>query len=238
MSPQAQKLYHILLTVNASLSARQLGVRLHVVTNSVYRLTDELIQIGLINRTGQRPYLFSAKPANQGLSLFLLTQHDWFSKQFPKSMSNKIAKNKIPPSQQISLSFVQSRDELMDLSVGEVDRANKSVDLLRSGGEIPADLMLSMIQAKERGVIIRMLIQDYSSENADQVVNWKKNGILVRKTTLRHIRLMLYDSIVVYFMSYRHTVSEKDLGMKIDYPPFATILSQLFNDWWQVAEII
>lgn len=72
MSPQAQKLYHILLTVNASLSTRQLGVRLHVVTNSVYRLTDELIQIGLINRTGQRPYLFSAKPANQGLSLFCL----------------------------------------------------------------------------------------------------------------------------------------------------------------------
>lgn len=238
MSPQAQALYQILLTATIPLSARQLGARLHIVSNTVYRLIEELIQIGLIVKTGRRPYLFSAKPVDDGLSLFLLSQHDWFTKQFALLTKNKEDNGRIPPSQEVSLSFIQSRDELMNLSIGEVDRANKSVDLLRSGGEIPADLILSMIQAKERGVITRMLIQDYSSENVDQVINWKKNGILVRKTSLRHIRLMLYDSIVVYFMSYRHSDSEKDMGMKINYPPFATILSQLFNQWWKAAEII
>ena len=83
-----------------------------------------------------------------------------------------------------------------------------------------------------------MLIQDYSSENAEQVLNWQKNGIIVRKTPLRHLRLMIYDNSTVYFMSYKHSDSEKDLGMKIKYPPLAVIFSQLFEEWWQKAEII
>jgi hypothetical protein len=38
------------------------------------------------------------------------------------------------------------------------------------------------------------------------------------------------------YESYRNEDSVKDLGMKITYPPFATILSQLFNEWWEKGE--
>jgi sugar-specific transcriptional regulator TrmB len=182
--------------------------------------------------------VFSALPIDQGLSLFLLHQHDWFSRQFSQRNKTKLSKgtNIIPESKQIALSFIQSRDELMNLSSGEIDHAKHSIDLLRSGGEIPASVMLSLVEAKKRNVTTRMLIQDYSAANASQVDNWKQNGILVKKTTLRHVRLMLYDSSVVYFMSYRNEDSVKDLGMKITYPPFATILSQLFHEWWEKGE--
>lgn len=49
---------------------------------------------------------------------------------------------------------------------------------------------------------------------------------------------MLYDSGIVYFMLYKNADSKIDLGMKTDYPPFAVILSQLFERWWEKAEII
>lgn len=231
MSPKAQRLYQLLLDSKKPLSAKQLAIRLRIFPNAVYRLAEPLINMGLIMKTDKYPYQFSAKPFDEGLSLFLLHQNDWFFEQFPHL-------GEIPQSQQIKLSFIQSRDELMNLSVGEIDRANKSVDLLRSGQEVPADVMLSMVKAKQRNVLSRMLIQDYSVKNANTVAYWKKNGILVRKTSLRHVRLMLYDSKVVYFMSYRYSNSEKDLGMKIDYPPFAAILSRLFNQWWQTAQRI
>ena len=226
MSPQVQKLYQILLSSIQPLSVKEIASKLAIPASLIYRLTEPLLKLGLISKTTTYPYKFAAKPIDEGLSLFLLSQTDWFTQKFS------------PKSQQISFSFIQSRDQLMDQSAQEISQANKSIDLLRSGGELSAEVMLAIIEAKKRGVETRMLIQDYSKENTEQVLHWQKNGILVRKTKLRHIRLMLYDASTLYFMSYRHENSKKDMGMRINYPPFAAILSQLFENWWQKADII
>lgn len=232
LSPQSQVLYQILLKSKKSLTARELALRLNIFPSTLYRLTEPLMAMGLITKTANYPYKYTAKPVGEGLSLFLLNQNDWFSHKFSKFDDKK----KETPQSQIKLSFVQSRDELMRLSIVEVNKATKSINLLRSGHEIPAELMLAIVEARRRNVVTRMLIQDYSSDNAEQVANWRKNGILVKKTELRHVRLMIYDSSVVYFMSYKHVDSGKDMGMKIDYPPFAVILSKLFEEWWKNAE--
>lgn len=240
VSPKSQQLYQMLLSSKSPLSAIQLATKLQVFPNTIYRFAEPLINMGLVVKTKDYPNKFEAKSIDEGLSLFLLNQNDWFFRQFssPNHIKEINNSNNISESKQIKISFIKSRDELMNISVGEIDNSNKSVDLLRSGRETPADVMLAMVKAKQRNVVVRMLIQDYSQENVETVSNWKKNGILVRKTSLRHVRLMLYDSTVVYFMSYTNTDSEKDLGMKITYPPFATILSKLFNEWWRTAEKI
>lgn len=240
MSPQSQDLYRTLLSSREPLNAKTLAEKLRIFPNSVYRLIDPLMDMGLITRTKKYPYKFIARPLNEGLSLFLLNQNDWFSKEFShsKKKGQAEAKREISEFQQVSISFIQSRNELMNLSAVEIGKARKSIDLLRSGGEIPADVMLATIEAKQRGVPTRMLIQDYSEANIQQVANWIRNGIEVRKTELKHIRLMIYDNRTIYFMSYRHDDSTKDMGMKIEYAPFAAILSQLFESWWSKADII
>lgn len=236
LSPQSQSVYKILLNSKQPLSAKELASCLHIFPATVYRLIQPLVNLGLITQGNKYPYHFEAKPLEEGLSLFLLNQTDWFTKQF--SNKNKEKNGHTSNSDDVEFSFVQSRDELMKESAKEINKAIKSVDLLRSGHEIPADVMLATIEAKKRGVVTRMLIQDYNKDNANQIDVWKKNGILVRKTSLMHIRLMIYDSETVYFMSYKHTDSQKDMGMKIVYPPFAAILYQLFQGWWQKAEKI
>jgi|WetSurMetagenome_2_1015567.scaffolds.fasta_scaffold06078_3 sugar-specific transcriptional regulator TrmB len=233
-SPQSQDIYKILLRSDRPLSARILANQMRIPPSLAYRLTKPLIEMGLIAKINAYPCLFRAKLIDEGLSLFLLAQNEWFSKQFLASGENLNATSKEP--NEIRLSFIQSRDELMNKSTEETARTAKTVDLLRSGGEVPPDVMLAINEARKRNVRIRMLIQDYSSENAARIEYWKQNGIIVRKTELRHIRLMLYDSSVLYFMSYRHTDSGKDLGMKINYPPLAVIFSKLFDEWWQKAE--
>lgn len=239
-SPLSQKLYQTLLQSKKPLTAINLAAKLDVLPNTIYRLAEPLLKMGLITKSKNYPHQFTTKPIEEGLALFLLQQNSWFSQTFSQ-LNSKIDQEKqkeIPQHQQISFSFIQSRDELMKLSENEVSKTTTSVDLLRSGHEIPADLMLALIESIKRGVQIRMLIQDYSDENCNQVANWQKNGILVRKTPLRHIRLMIYDHDIVYFMSYKHTDSGKDIGMKITYPPFAIILFQLFEQWWDQAEKI
>lgn len=240
IAPQSQDLYRVLLTSDQPMEAKQLAKKLNVFPATVYRLTEPLIKMGLITQTNEYPSQFIAKSVDEGLHLFLLNQNDWFSHQFFNPDKKKVSarKRQIPKSQQVSISFIQGRDELMNLSEKEINRATESVDLLRSGHEIPADVMLALVEAKRRNVQTRMLIQDYSLENASQVTLWKRNGILVRKTELRYIRLMLYDSQTLYFMSYKHTDSRTDLGMKIDYPPLTVILSQLFDQWWEKSETV
>lgn len=226
INPQSQKLYQTLLNSSCPLSAKELSDKLHIYPNLVYRLCTPLIEMGLIDKVNNYPSQFVSKPPSEGLSLFLLHQSNWFSNRFSSPKTNR----------NMDFSFVQGRDELIKLSAEEIDKATKTVDLLRSGHEIPAEVMLSIINANRRGVVTRMLIQDYSPQNSDQVMYWVKNRILIKRTNLKHIRLMIYDSSVSYFMSYKHTASEKDMGMKVNYPPFAAILSQLFNQWWKKAE--
>lgn len=239
LSPQSQTIYQILLNSSHPLSAKQLASKLHIFPSTTYRLVEPLIAIGLVTKTTTYPHQFRAKPIDEGLSLFLLYQNEWFSKKFSSNKKTGVTeKREIAQSQEIRLSFIQSRYELMNKSAEEIAKVTKTVDLLRSGHEISADAMLAIVEAKKRNILTRMLIQDYSNENADQVRYWQKNGILVRKTTLRHIRLMLYDSSVIYFMSYKHDDSKKDLGMKISYPPLAVIFSKLFQEWWKKAERI
>ncbi len=230
MSPQSQLLYQALLASNQPLSAKELAAMLHIFPNTVYRLAKPLVNMGLITEVNQYPHEFVAKTLDEGLSMYLLHQNDWFSQMFSQPRPSSSGK--------MQFSFIQSREELFHVSIGETNKATQSVDLLRSGQEIPAELMLAIIEAKKRHVVTRMLVQDYPQKSVNLVNNWKKNGILVKKTPLRHIRLMLYDSTTVYFMSYRHADSERDLGMKISYAPFATILSQLFNEWWKKADNI
>ncbi len=237
ISPQAQSIYKILQDSNKPLSAKIIAEELNIFPNSVYRLTEELISMGLIKKTGKRPFRFETKAQDEGLSLFLLYQNEWFSRQFPKS-AKKTEKKENTYSPQISLSFIQSRDELMNMAAEEINKAKQSVDLLRSGHEMSADVMLAINKAKKRNISVRMLIQDYSKDNSEQVLFWQKNGILVRKTPLHNIRLMLFDSSTLYFMSYKHTDSKQDSGVKIAYTPFAVILSSLFEDWWKKAEVI
>ena len=238
LSPKSQALYRVLLQSNRPLSAKELGVKLNIFSSTVYRLAEPLIDFGLITKSNKYPYQFNAKPLDEGQSLFLLNQSNWFSGQFSNGNNKREDGRSVSESENIQFSFVQSRDELMNESAMEIVKATKSIDILRSGHEIPAEVMLAIREAKKRKVLTRMLIQNYSKDNADQVGYWQQNGMMVRKTPLANLRLMIYDVKTVYFMSYKNTDSQKDLGMRIAYPPFAVVLSQLFEQWWKKAKLI
>jgi sugar-specific transcriptional regulator TrmB len=233
---QTKRVYEILLGSREGLTVAEIAFKLRTASADVYRLTRPLLDFGLVEASRGRPVKLFAKPPDQGLGLYLMNQSHWFQSQFasPETGVFKLKEEK----DNMQLEFIQGRDELMRVSVDEMVKTTKSVDLLRSGHEIPADLMLEMIRAIGREVKIRMIIQDYGQENKEMVGNWIKNGILVRKAGIKHLRLMIYDAGVGYFMSYKHSDSGQDIGMKIIYPAFTAILSQYFEDLWRKSEKI
>jgi len=230
MGKQSRQVYEFLLRENIPVTASKIAAKLRIPSADTYRLLDPLVKTGLVKKSLDYPLTFSALDLSEGLGLFLLAQTSWFNNQFGHSVKQE------SKDRDMDWEFVQGRDELMTKSAYEIARATKSVDLLRSGHEMPIEVMRALVQAIKRGVKVRMIIQDYDSENREQVENWMKNGILVKKTDLKHLRLMLYDGKVSYFMSYKHTDSSEDLGMKIVYPPFSAILSRYFDELWKKAE--
>ncbi len=228
-SPQTKKVYKQILQSKNGVTITEIASKLRISASDVYRLTLPLMNIGLVLKNSERPFKLFA--GSGGLDLFLAVQSEWFTNNFKDG--NPKRKNK-----DMSFSFVQGRDELMKVSITEMDTSVKSIDLLRSGREIPTDTMFSMISAVKRGVKVRMLIQEYDRENKEMVSNWIKNGVEVRHTNAKNIRIMVFDSKIGYFMSYRHSDSGQDLGMKINYEPFALMLSQYFSNLWKKARVI
>src|SRR5688572_16089556 len=109
ISPQSQALYQALLNSGVPMTAKQLATKLGIFPATLYRLTEPLEEMGLVLRTSEYPYKFSAKPLNEGLSLFLLAQSDWFSQNF-KAKSDVKRVRSDQESKEVRLSFVQSRD--------------------------------------------------------------------------------------------------------------------------------
>jgi sugar-specific transcriptional regulator TrmB len=233
LSPQSQKVYEILLREKDGLAVSEIAFKLRVAAGDIYRLIEPLLEIGLIRKTGGRPFRLFIRPANDGLNLYLLDQSRWFQDRFGSQVEKR---NGQPESMQ--LEFIQGRDDLMRVSATEIDQCSKSVDLLRSGHEIPANTMRALVQAIKRGAKVRMLIQDYDESSKEQVVNWIKNGISIKKTDLKYLRLMLYDSKIGYFMSYKHSDSGQDLGMKLVYQPIVAILQDYFDRLWRDSKPI
>jgi len=226
---QTREVYKHILKIREGITVAEIASKLRISASDVYRLASPLIKMGLVLKNSERPFKLFA--GGEGLDLFLATQSEWFTKNFkdgnPKRKNNDM-----------SFNFVQGRDELMRVSISEMDDSVKSIDLLRSGREIPTDTMFSMISAVKRGVKVRMLIQEYDRVNKEMVSNWIRNGVEVRHTKAKNIRIMVFDSKVGYFMSYRHSDSGHDLGMKIDYEPFALMLSQYFSNLWKKAKVV
>lgn len=239
-SPQTQKLYQFMLASDQAWTIKDLAKHLRVLPNALYRITDPLVEMGLLVKEGSHPVKLVAKPTSEAMGLFLLHQSTWFEHNVKKPTKSDKPSDSKPDNEnsRIQLSFIQGRDKLMDLAVDEFVKVNYSVNLLRSGHEMPPELMRERLSAIKRGVKVRMLVQDYDQSNALGVHAWIRNGIIVRKTSMRELRLQVYDSDIVYFMSYKHSDSTLDMGMKVTYAPFAVMLNQLFEKWWDEAEEI
>lgn len=233
LSRQTRAVYKILTDENKPLAVTAIAFKMRIAPADVYRLVKPLIEMGLVDKSLSYPVTLTVKEHGSSLGLFLLEQSKWFNENF-NFKSQLSGSNDLD----MKLAFVQGREELMNNSAKEIDQAIKSVDLLRSGHEMPPEVMRALAQAIKRKVKVRMLIQDYGEENKDQVQNWIRNGILVKRIDLKHLRLMLYDSRTCYFMSYKHADSNQDVGMRIVYPPFAAILSQYFDQLWLRSEMI
>lgn len=234
VSPQTTQVYNLLLKQKA-LTARQIGKRLNILPNAVYRSIKPLIRLGCVEGLGNHPVQFRIKPINQALNSYLFASRENFLQTFfPRGITTQKTQDK-KLVESLNISFIKDRKELLEYSNKDMNKAKSEVNFIVSGLEVPAEIILGFKQAFDRGVKLRFLVQRLDEVNKQMLKNWKKLGINVKYFPLLEARIIIIDSKITYITSYNPNNQEEGIGVRFNHPPIAKFLNELFEARWRIA---
>lgn len=228
LSPQATKAYSLLLK-HPKLSAKEIGQRMKIVANTVYRDLKELTRLGLVQELNEYPIKYQAKPAAEAMAFYTSIIRQNFYETF--GLSGKTEEN-------LKITFFQTRKDLLKLFEKDASRAKEKINIIISGHEVPAETVLVLKQAVDRGVKIRKLIQGLNEENIRMAKSWQKIGMETRYTPLINARIVILDGQITIFGSYSPERQPEAVGVRFDYAPFAKLMDELFEQKWQQGKTI
>lgn len=222
--PQSTSIFKLLLS-EGEITAADIGQRLHIWPHSVYRALKPLIDMGCVTKSTARPVKYIARPYEEAANLYLQRQRDWFLDNFFSSSNN--SRTLVQP----NISFIQTRQELMDKAALDQTHAQHELDLIVSGDEVPAETMLINKKLLELGKTIRIIVQR-ADTNIGMLQNWSRMGIQVRHYPSIKTRLIIIDSDIVFIASYDPLDNSQALGVRFAYPPLAQIMLNYFEKVW------
>lgn len=225
---QTMDIYSLLLK-RGSLNAEQIGKELQIFPQAVYRSIEQLKAMGCINKESGYPARFGAIPVTESVETFSLLQREWFLKAFIAAQSKKANFAGKEP----VISFIESREQMFEKMLPDFENVTQEVNLLISGDEAPAEIMLAQKNIVDRGGIVRTLVQKRNKDNEHFLQTRKKMGEQVRAHALVNARLMLFDKKIAYVMSYDPTNFIKSTGIRFEYAPFAQLMNMLFLQYWE-----
>lgn len=228
ISPQSAKVYNLLLR-QQPLSAKEIAQTIGIVTNTAYRDLRELIKLGLAEEVNQYPKKFQAKPEGEALELYSSIIRNNFYETFGLRKSAQGS---------LKVSFFETRKDFLKLSEKDSNHAKKQINLIISGHEVPAETMLAKKKAADKGVKIKILIQGLDEERKRVTKAWQKIGAEVRYISNMNTRILIYDSQITYFSSYDPGKQPEAVGVRFDYPPFAKLMDEMFEQKWQQARSV
>lgn len=224
LSPQAVKVYGAIGgEVN---TAKDISKKLKILPNAVYREIRKLENLGLVAKTQTFPVEFQkAKPElAAGFIWGLLKQNLFQSQQIS--------------AEPLKLSFIENRKQLLDFTNKDTKHSKFSLNIIVSGHEVPAETILAQKQAVERGVNVRILIQDLDASSTERIRAWQKMGIEIRYLKYMQARIFIFDRKIVYFTSYSENKNHEAIGMRFEYEPYARLMDELFEQKWMEGKII
>jgi sugar-specific transcriptional regulator TrmB len=231
ISPQAATIYRLLESRQA-MSAKDVGKRLGIFPNAVYRAVRQLLELGIVEELNGYPKKYAARPLSEGLDLFSSIMRQNFQETFDKNNKSLGHRNFL------KITFVQKRSQTIKMTDRDTTAARENINLIASGLDLPAETLLVNKRAVERGVRVRLLVQNLKEVNADRLRSWSKAGIEVRYYPNMEARIYLFDHKIVYMTSYDPKNRREALGVRFEYPPLTALLDELFEQRWKLGKEI
>lgn len=231
VSNQSENVYRLLLS-EGEMTAAQIADELDVLPNAIYRVTNKLIKLGLVQKSDSYPVIYKANKVNTAMNWYLLSVAQSFRNEF----GNENIKQNTETNASITL--IKDRDTLLSRSNGDAIRCNKSIDFIVSGHEVPDELVFSYRKMIVKGVKVRGIIHQKGQLKGSQVKIWKDIGVGVKYLPDFNMRIIIYDKRIVYLTSFDSQNSSKAFGVRFEYATLGFHMSELFEQNWQKARKI
>ena len=207
-----------------AMSAKEIAADLGVLPNAVYRSIAPLVRFGFVKTQGKYPIMYTAQDPQGAAEIFAESQKNevLHSIAVPERLSGTEG---VP-----EISFVNDRDQLIEKSNKDILRARSGVCFIVSGLEVPAETVLAYARAIERGVRVRIIIQNL--KEAAMLKNWQRMGIDIKQHHSIDSRIIIIDSSVVYVTSYSSKQKNEATGVRFAYLPIAVIMQEFFEREW------
>lgn len=212
------------------MTAVQIADKLNILPHAVYRSAKVLVDFGFVRKMGRYSTLYMKNSPEGPIDIYTEALKTYLSESFS-------AKNK-PGSKLLDISFIQTRDQLIEMTNRDVDNAKTSINFIVSGHEVPAETILAHKNAVDRGVTVRKLVQNLDAASREMLKSWKSAGVKIKYFPNMESRIFIYDSQIVYFTSYNASKNEEALGVRFNYTPFALMMNEMFESRWKLGKEI
>ena len=230
VSPQGREIYSF-LQKRGALTAQKLATLLHVHPSAIYRLARYLVSIGLIQETSGRPIYFRSLPTPEAKENYLVYQKGRVENIFsglPANLSLKTTEN-------YHISFIQERDAIFSRVAEDLRTAKKEAHFIVLGLPIGVspELMLEQKNAVERGVSVKIIVQEVGEENKETITSWQKQGLTLHQGKPIGFHLLLIDDIISYLMYFDREDKTKRYAVRIVHSAINHNLQIIFDQHWK-----
>lgn len=229
ITPQAKAIYDV-LSENKPLTAAQISDKLNILPHAVYRSIKILVDFGFVRQMGHHPTLYTKNSSDGPIDLYTSAMKTYLSEAFLSSNNQA--------NSMLDISFIQTRDQLIEMTNRDIEKTEKSINFIVSGHEVPAETILAHKLAVERGVVVRKLVQNLDAASREMFKSWKSAGVEMRYFPNMESRIFVYDSQIVYFTSYNPEKNAEALGVRFNYAPFALMMNEMFEKRWEQGKEI
>ncbi|MEK7074032.1 MAG: helix-turn-helix domain-containing protein [Patescibacteria group bacterium] len=233
MSPQARKLYHILLS-QGNLDVNRMSKELKILPPAVYRLARYLLDVGLIEAVSRHPAVFHAVPVSEGQDSYLAHQRSQLNMLF-SGLPNRAP---VESSEAYHIAFLEGREPIFARVAEDLQIAAKGAKFIVLGLPIGVsqELLLEQRNAVARGVPVYIIVQEYTPENQETIRSWQTQGLTVRVGTPVGFHLLLVDDTISYLMYYEEIDKTKRYAVRIVHKAIHAEFEKIFDSHWKKAK--
>ncbi len=221
-----------MLAEKGEMTANEIGKSLNIFPNAVYRAINQLLVLNLSEEISSYPVKFKAKKSSEALESLstaaLLNFNSVLGLVNLHSQNHKL----------LPLTFVQRRPDLLKMTSKDTRVANSTINYIVSGLDVPAETILANQRAVERGVKVRLIVQNLKEVSEAKLLSWKKAGVEVKYYPNIEARIFIFDRKIVYFTSYNPKSADEAFGMRFEYAPLAVLMDELFEQRWKAGKDI